>query len=150
MEHIVIREKDIRKAHNPPAGFSEEFIRSVLEKSGIDFGRTTFCRGVSPDREWTNGREMFMPSDEEMAAVKAEQDAEAAILEAEKARAAAENARKDREISDLRAQLELLSQKFTTSAPSVEESVPEKPRSTLVQYDPTKDKRTKEYKAQTA
>lgn len=109
MDHIVIREKDIRKDHNPPTGFTEEFIRSVLERSGIDFGRTAFCRGESPAREWTNARHMFMPTDEEVAAVKAEQDAEAAILEAEKARAAAENARKDREIEELRAQLEKLS-----------------------------------------
>jgi hypothetical protein len=99
---MVVRERDIRKHHNPPEGFTENFIRGVVERSGVDAGRTMFVRGGAPDREWTNVREMFLPSDAEMAAVKAEQEAAEAVAVAEKARAEAERQDMAKQIAELK------------------------------------------------
>jgi len=109
MEHIVIREREIRSKHTPPNGWNEESIRSVLERQGIDFGKTTYVRGDEPNREWTNARAMFMPTDAEVAANKAEAEAQEAILKAEKARHDANTIAMSKEIADLRNQLEKLS-----------------------------------------
>lgn len=122
MEHIVIREKDILKRNAPGGVWTEEDIRTYLERNGINFGQTTFVRGDQPNREWTNARVMFMPSDAQMAADQAERDAEEATLKASKARQAAEDARKDQEIADLKKQLERLSSVKVEEIPPNQES----------------------------
>jgi hypothetical protein len=109
MEGFIVSEAEIRAKTNPPTGFTEDFIRSVLEKSGIDFGRTAFVRGEPPNREWTNTRQLFMPTDDQMAAMKAEQEAREAQEKAEKLRGIAESNAKDAELVELRAKLALLS-----------------------------------------
>lgn len=109
MEHIVMREKDIRKNNNPPNGFTEDYIRGVLERNGIDFGRTTYVRGDEPNREWTNARQMFMPSNAELAANQAEQEAEAAVKKAEELRAKAEKDQMQKELDELKAMVRKLS-----------------------------------------
>ena len=103
----VVREKDIRARGEPPDGFTESYIRSVLEREGIDFGRTCHCRGISPNREWTNARELFMPTDEEMAAQVAEAAAATAQSAAAEQRAVAEKAAMQKRIDELEAQVAL-------------------------------------------
>lgn len=61
-----------------------------------------------------------MPSDAELAAAKAEKEAEEAVLKASKARQAAEDARKDQEIADLKAQLDRLSMGKVQEIPPVD------------------------------
>lgn len=103
----IVREKEILKDLSVD-GMStverESTIRMVVEKSGIDFGRTCYCRGVHPTREWTNDSKDFEPSlEEQREALKRQAKAE----EEATARAKAESD-KDALIAQLTAQNEAL------------------------------------------
>ena len=91
--HIVVKEAEIRKKIDLE-GLSvkdmESQIRAIVEKSGVDYGRTVHEKGVAPNREWANHSKAFEPTPEEQAALDAERKAkelqEMSALDAEKAK----------------------------------------------------------------
>ena len=64
-EFLVVSEQDIRKKidlNGMSLSGSEDQIRAVLEKMGVDFGRSTFVYGETPNRQWSNNRNAFYPA----------------------------------------------------------------------------------------
>lgn len=127
----VIKEKDILKRLEI-SGLSdtqkEAMVREAIEKMGVDFGRTVYCRGAHPNREWTNRSEEFEISPEEAAAVKAAQQADEKEARDKVIREEAEKMMKDKELADLKAELAALK-----GTPSIEGTL-------------HLDKRTREFK----
>ncbi len=128
----VIKEKDILKRLEV-SGLSdtqkEVMVRESIEKMGVDFGRTVYCRGVHPNREWTNRAEEFEASPEEVAAAKAAQHAAEKEARDKAIREEAEKLMKDKELAELKAELAELKAK----TPSIEGTI-------------HLDKRTREFK----
>ena len=63
-EFLVVSEQDIRKKidlNGLSFQGTEDQIRAVLEKMGVDFGRTVHCQGDAPNRKWSNNRNAFQP-----------------------------------------------------------------------------------------
>jgi len=96
----IVKEKEIRinlrNAGNDDTG--ESVLRAITEKMGIDYGKTVYLRGESPNREWTNDSLDFEPTPEEIAVAQAAQVAKQK-----------EESAKDKEIAALKAQLAALS-----------------------------------------
>jgi hypothetical protein len=93
---VVVKEADIRKKidlEGLSVKDADSTIRSIVEKSGIDFGRTVYQQNESPNRMWANNRHAFEPTQEEQAVIDAEKKkkelAEMSALEAEKKKTAA-------------------------------------------------------------
>jgi hypothetical protein len=64
-EALVVSEQDIRRKidlNGMTLSGSEDQIRAVLEKMGMDFGRSTFVFGDAPNRQWSNNRNAFYPA----------------------------------------------------------------------------------------
>ena len=101
----VVSEKEILSKLDV-AGLSDETregqIRAVLEKMGVDFGRTVHCRGEHPTREWTNTPNDFEPTAEEKAAA-------AAAAKAKELAELTENEVQRKRIEALEAQLAIMS-----------------------------------------
>lgn len=113
----VIKEKDILKrlsVADLSTAQMETMVRESIEKMGVDFGRTVHCRGVHPNREWTNRPEEFESTPEEIAAAKAAKEAADKEAEEKVIREAAEKMMREKELADIKAELAALKSQGAT------------------------------------
>ena len=126
---IVIREQDILKkdAPNHIGNWDKDSIRAYQEAHGINYGGSVFCRGIEPNREWSNDR-TFGGSDE-VTQVNTDALRESATSE----------------IDDLKAQMESLKEMIASMAASLK---PIEPLHNVERHGlkPDVDKRTREYR----
>jgi len=62
INNVVVSERDIRnkiELQGLEPAQSEDQIMAIVEKMGIDRGRTCYCEGVSPNRRWSNSAHAF-------------------------------------------------------------------------------------------